>query len=150
VTVPQPPGRRRSASPSGDSAADRTSRLLDSFGIAASATCLAHCLLLPLLLASFPAFSSVLQVPEEVHLAIFLFAIPGSGWAILRGYRRHGVLHPLLLGMFGLTAVGFGSLGGFAAMIEIGVTTAGSIILAIAHLQNWRLRERCRRLLLER
>lgn len=128
---------------------DGTSGLLDSAGMAASATCLAHCLLLPLLFALFPAVSSLLRVPEEVHVGAFLFAVPASGWAMLRGYRRHGTLLPVLLGVAGLTTLGFGALAGFRWMVETGLTVAGSLVLAGAHLLNWSLRQRVRRLEIE-
>ena len=112
---------------------------LDLAAMGLSAACLAHCLLLPLVLALLPAFSSALAVPEAVHLAAFGFAVPASGWAMLRGYRSHGLVHPLLLGSAGLGALGLGALAGLPWLVETGCTVAGSLLLIAAHLRNWRL-----------
>lgn len=113
---------------------------LDLLGAGASAACLAHCLLLPLLLALLPALSSLLAVPEAVHLAAFGFAVPASGLAMARGYRLHGILQPAAVGAAGLAALGLGTLGGFDWLAETGLTVAGSLLLMAAHLRNWRLR----------
>ena len=118
----------------------RGSGWLDAAGISASLMCLAHCLLLPILLALLPALASSLAVPDEVHLAAFCFAVPTSGWAILGGYRRHGTLQPVIVGGIGLSSLGLGLLGGSQWMIETSFTIGGSILLTTAHLQNWRLR----------
>jgi hypothetical protein len=59
---------------------------------------------------------------------------------MIRGYRLHGMLQPVVLAAVGLMALGCGTLGGFLWMLETGFTVAGSVILTAAHLQNWRLR----------
>jgi hypothetical protein len=118
----------------------RSSYWLDAVGITASAACLAHCLFLPIVLALLPALSSTLNVPEEVHLAAFGLAVPASGWAILRGYRLHGILQPVVVGTVGLGSLGIGLLSGHWWMIEVGFTVTGSLLLTVAHLQNWRLK----------
>ena len=118
----------------------RNSGWLDAAGITASLTCLAHCLFLPVLLALLPALASWLTVPEEVHLAAFCFAVPASGWAILRGYRRHGILQPAIIAGLGLASLGIGLLGRSQWMVETGFTVGGSLLLTAAHLQNWRLK----------
>lgn len=123
-------------------AADLTSKLLDVLGITAATACLIHCLALPLLIVLAPVLSSMFRLPEEVHLTAFLSAVPASGWAMLRGYRLHGTMDPLVLGMIGLFSLGFASLGGFQWMIESGFSAIGSMILVAAHVQNWRLRKR--------
>jgi hypothetical protein len=118
----------------------RNAPWLDVVGITASLACLAHCLLLPLAIALLPALSTMLSVPEEAHLVAFGLAVPVSGWAMLRGYHRHGIVHPLIFGLVGLSALGLGSLGGFPWLVETGCTVAGSLLLTTAHLQNWRLK----------
>jgi hypothetical protein len=55
------------------------------------------------------------------------------------GYRSHGLVHPLLLGGLGLVFLGIGALAGFRLLAETGVTVLGSLLLALAHLRNWRL-----------
>jgi MerC mercury resistance protein len=92
------------------------------------------------MIALLPALTTVLQVPEELHLAAFAIALPASGLAMLRGYQVHGTIYPLLLGSIGLAALGLGALAGFRLIIETGLTVTGSLALAAAHLGNWRLR----------
>jgi hypothetical protein len=112
----------------------------DAVGIAASVACLLHCLLLPLVMALAPALTRVPGVPEEVHLVALGIAVPATSWAMLRGYRLHGIVQPVALGAVGLSGLGLGSLAGFPLVIETCFTVSGSVLLTLAHLQNWRLR----------
>lgn len=108
--------------------------------IGASAVCLAHCLMLPLLFALVPAASHLFAVPEAFHIGAFVLAIPISVLAMRTGYRHHGFVHPVLLGLFGLILLGVGAFGGLRLLAETGFTVTGSVLLAIGHLSNWRLR----------
>lgn len=122
------------------SAGDRGSNWLDLLGLTASGACLVHCLLLPVLLALLPALSSLLAVPEEAHLAALCFAVPATAFAMLRGWRLHGIAQPLLVGAAGLAALVIGALAGLEWLAETGFTVAGSLLVMAAHLHNWRLR----------
>lgn len=115
------------------------SKWLDMLAIGASAACLVHCLFLPLLFAVLPSVSRLLNLPEGLHLGAFLLAIPASAFAMRTGYRQHGIVHPALLGGLGLVLLGVGALGGMRLLVETGLTVIGSVLLAIAHLRNWRL-----------
>jgi hypothetical protein len=117
-------------------------RWLDAAAIGASAACLVHCLMLPLLFAALPAASRLLSLPESFHLAAFAFAVPASAIAMGTGYRHHGALLPAGFGAIGLLLIGIGALGGLELLLETGVTVAGSLLLATGHLGNWRLRAR--------
>lgn len=121
-------------------AGGRSSSWLDMFAIGASAVCLAHCLMLPLLFALLPAASRLFAVPEALHIWAFALAIPASALAMRAGYRHHGIAHPALLGLLGLILLGVGALGGLRLLMETGFTVMGSVLLAIGHLSNWRLR----------
>lgn len=111
----------------------------DLVAMTASAACLVHCLLLPIVLALAPAMSALAGLPEQLHLVAFCVAVPVSGWAMVRGYRLHGLATPALIGAWGIVALAFGSLGGFRWLVETGFTVIGSLLLGAAHLQNWRL-----------
>ena len=119
---------------------DHRSRWLDLAAVGASLACLIHCLLLPLLFAALPAITLLVKVPESFHLSAFLFAVPASAAAMLSGYRHHGAAHPLAMAAVGLALIGAGALGGFRLVFETGLSVAGSVILAAAHVRNWRLR----------
>ena len=110
----------------------------DRFAIGSSAACLIHCLLLPLAIAFAPGLASVIGANENLHLLIFMLAVPASALAMLAGYRRHALIVPGMAALAGLGLIGAGALGGFRLAIETSVTIAGSILLAAAHLWNLR------------
>lgn len=114
--------------------------LLDLTAIGASAACLAHCLILPLLFAALPAISAVLAIPESFHLVTFTFAVPASAAAMAAGYRRHGEAYPPTIAAAGLLLLSVSVLGGLRAALEIGLSIVGSLVLAAAHVSNWHLR----------
>lgn len=111
----------------------------DAFAIGASALCLAHCLLIPLLLALMPAVTQFLNVPPWFHLAAFAIAVPTSAIAMQRGFRYHGIVMPAVFGAIGLFLLGLGALGGFTILFESVLTIPGSVVLAIGHISNWKL-----------
>ena len=112
----------------------------DGFAVGASALCLVHCLGLPLLIAALPAIAGRFDPGEEFHLAVLLFAIPVSAFALVEGWRRHRGLAPLFVGGVGLALMAAGLAFGNWAALETGVTVAGSLLLAGAHVANWRRR----------
>ena len=112
---------------------------LDRAALGASALCLVHCLALPLIIAALPALSHLLSLPESVHLWILLFALPTAGLAFVTGRTRHGAFYPLIIGAFGLVALAIGVAFG-NSRLETPVTVTGSLLLAAAHIANWRLR----------
>ncbi len=108
--------------------------------IGASIVCLAHCLMLPLLFTLLPAATRLGAVPETFHIGAFVLAIPISVLAMQAGYRHHGIVYPVLLGLSGLILMGVGAFAGLRLLIEAGFTVTGSVLLAIGPLSNWRLR----------
>jgi len=118
---------------------------VDGAAMAASAACLIHCLMLPLLFAALPAASRLFNLPEAFHLWAFLFAVPASALAMISGYRHHGAVPPALAGAIGLLLIGAGALAGFELPVETGVTVMGSLLLGAGHIANWRLRARALR-----
>lgn len=120
----------------------RTESVLDGFAVCASFTCMAHCLLLPLLLAALPAFADRLDPGESFHLIVLLLAIPTSALALVAGWRRHRASVPLAVGSAGLALMAAGIAFANREAIETGLTVAGSLLLAGAHVANWRNRSR--------
>lgn len=114
----------------------------DGLGVFLSHLCLAHCFLLPAVLAVLPSldFHSI-PGGEAIHFAILLLATPTAIYALLSGYRYHHKSLPLVFGAVGLSFLWLGSalefwhcavshhtahsLGGF-----------GSVVLVGAHLAN--------------
>ncbi|WP_423602276.1 MerC domain-containing protein [Sphingomonas sp. MS122] len=112
----------------------------DGFAVGASALCLVHCLGLPLLIAALPAIANRIGPGEGFHLAVLLFAIPTSAFALIEGWRRHRGLAPLFVGGMGLALLALGLAFEQWVAVETGVTVAGSLLLAGAHVANWRRR----------
>jgi hypothetical protein len=113
-------------------------RLLDSLAIGASMLCLVHCLLLPLVILLLPMLAHILDVPEEFHLAVFLLAVPTSLLALRAGWRQHGCRAVWLPALSGLTLLAAGLFVAPTEAAEVAVTVAGSLLLALGHLLNWR------------
>jgi len=116
----------------------------DGFGVGASALCLIHCLALPLLIAALPAVANRFDPGEGFHLGVLLFAIPTSAFALIEGWRRHRALAPLFVGATGLMLLAAGLAFENWVAVETGVTVAGSLLLAGAHVVNWRRRSATR------
>jgi len=108
--------------------------------VGASFLCLVHCLALPFLLAALPALATALPVSERFHIWILAFAAPTSAVALWTGWLGHGAVFPMLVGAVGLALLATGASVFGETSLEIPVTVCGSLILAAAHLRNWRLR----------
>ena len=113
-------------------------RWFDGLAMGASALCLIHCLGLPILIAALPALAGRLDLGEGFHLGVLAFALPVSALALGEGWRRHRGLTPLFVGAAGLTLLALGLAFEDWAAVETGVTVAGSLLLAGAHVANWR------------
>ena len=71
---------------------------------------------------------------------ILLFAVPTSSLAFVTGRARHGASYPLITGAFGLMALATGVTAFGRGALETPATVIGSLMLAAAHVANWRLR----------
>lgn len=116
----------------------KMARWFDGMAVGASALCLIHCLALPLVIAALPALAARLDLGEGFHLAVLAFALPVSGFALIEGWRRHRGVTPLVVGAVGLVLLGAGVAFEDMVAVETGVTVAGSLLLAGAHMANWR------------
>lgn len=113
---------------------------LDGVGICASALCMLHCLALPLVLAALPSVAARFAPGEAFHWILLAAAIPISALALIGGWRRHRATAPLLVGAIGLILMALGVAVPWREALETGLTVAGSLCLAGAHIANWRRR----------
>lgn len=112
----------------------------DIIGLILSAVCLVHCLMLPVALVAAPALAVWLGETETtLHWVLFAVALGVSGWALLVGYRRHGVRLVVTVGGAGLTVMAVAAAHLFGASMEAALTLVGAAILAYAHVVNLRL-----------
>ena len=124
-------------------------RLADLAGLALSATCLIHCLALPMLLLLAPAIGHWIALPEGTHAAILLLALPAAYVAMRGGWHRHRRPAPMVIAAVGLAllALGLAAHEGLIAASDPEsadrlLTSMGALTLAAAHIANWRLSHR--------
>lgn len=122
-----------------------TIALWDRIGIGASALCLIHCLVLPMLLSVLPLVSHSFVENERVHQGLALFIVVTCGFALIPGFRCHGRPAPLGLGTAGLLlllSAAFVAVPLHAEAWERPLTVAGGLFLVSAHLLNLRFTRR--------
>ena len=116
-------------------------RWLDGMAVIFSGTCMVHCLLLPLMVTVFPIVQGSLLDEQQFHLVMLLLILPTSLIALTIGCRKHKDRLTLVLGTVGLVVLTFTALFGhdnFGYLGERIVTTIGGLVLALAHIQNFR------------
>ena len=115
---------------------------LDRIGVFLSATCLLHCLALPVLLTIAPITQTGLLDEQTFHLVLLWFILPVSLIALGIGCRQHKDLLILLLGGTGLSLLLLAGLVGHSVLTptaERGVTIVAGLILAAAQLRNFKI-----------
>lgn len=117
-------------------------KTLDASAVGLSALCLVHCLALPALALILPVLGLWAQA-EWVHVAFVLVAAPVAGLSFVDLSTRRPKSWPLA----GLAVVGLGLL--VAGALELPIvpderllTVPGGLLLAAAHIANWRGRHR--------
>ena len=118
---------------------------LDTAAVILSGVCILHCLALPLLLTIFPIFNVTLLSEKVFHLLMLVFILPASLVALMIGCRLHKDKMTLIFGGVGLSTLAITAFFGhqlFGLTGERIVTSLAGLVLAIAHVQNYRC---CRR-----
>ncbi len=111
---------------------------LDQFGILISSICLVHCLALPILIALLPAWEPLLPPDSLVHPLLIGLALPITGLALARGYRAHRDGRAAAYGIVGLSLIAVAAFLATAPLTVIGLTIGGGLLVAAAHVTNWR------------
>ncbi len=125
----------------------RENGTLDLTGVSLSAVCVAHCLLFPVAAAAapmlVPGLGEVLGASHAWHLGLLAIAAPVSllalGWSVRASAARWPVL---AFGLLGLALMAIGALHLSSQLVETVLTLTGVVILAAAHLINWRAQAR--------
>ncbi|MES1924477.1 MerC domain-containing protein [Salinisphaera sp. T31B1] len=130
-----------------DSFSDFTGKL-DKTAVALSGLCLVHCLLLPFAIALFPVLGFSLVSHETFHQLILILVVPTTAVALGLGWARHRSRTVALLGVIGIAALIAAAFivheyGG--ERLERAITVAGGLVLAAAHIRNFRLSRRLHR-----
>jgi len=114
----------------------------DFAGFIASTLCAIHCAALPFVL-TVGALSNLAWMEHGVVEVIFItLSVIIASWSLLRSYRTHQSLRAI-----GIVAAGFGFVIGSRFVEgdwEHWLTMIGGIIIATAHVVNWRLLVQCK------
>lgn len=108
--------------------------------IGASGLCLVHCLALPVIIAALPVASGLSAASEALHIWILAFAVPTSLIALGFGAKQSGQWGLVAGGVVGLSLLFFGLWFEDISSLAVMFTIAGSALLVLSHLLNWRMR----------
>lgn len=112
---------------------------LDHVAVGLSALCLVHCLAFPVLIVLIPALAGVLPQQWWIHPLILALALPLASVALYRGWRRSRDVRPVALGLVGIGFLVAGVVAAEGSGAETVLTVTGGLVLAAAHLLNWRI-----------
>lgn len=114
---------------------------LDKLAVVFSAVCLVHCLLLPVGMTLLPIFGSTFLSHEQFHQLMLIVVLPTSFLALGIGCREHRQSIVPVLGGLGLAMLiwaAFAVESSFGNQYERAITITGGLVLALAHVQNFR------------
>jgi hypothetical protein len=118
----------------------------DGLGQLLSALCIAHCVLLPLVLGVLPTLAVEMLEGEAVHQGLVSFAALSAAAAFLPGWRLHrraDVPGLAVTGLVLLLIAAFFLPEGSSEVLETGLTLGGGVLLAVAHARNRSLCREC-------
>ena len=112
---------------------------LDFIGFGTSILCAIHCATLPFLLTFAPLAGLQFLDNPWIEYSIILLSLLIAINSLMGSYsRHHQKLAALVLAVIGFVFIGFGQLLELE-WTEVLLTAAGGVMIAIAHLVNWKL-----------
>ena len=114
---------------------------MDTAAVVLSGVCMLHCLALPVALTILPIVNVTLLDESTFHLIMMAVILPISIIALTIGCRQHKDKLTLVLGSVGLGILTITAIFGHDLLGLTGeriVTSIGGLILAAAHIQNYR------------
>src|SRR5258708_7517109 len=131
------------------SASSRVSFLsADNLGIWASALCVVHCIVTPVLISMSAVFAHFIPGEEKTHRTLAVGVAGLGAIALIKGFRTHGRRRILGLMALGLSFIFAGAFYGDrlpSHAYEVAVTVAGSLLMICAHRMNHTFCSDCRR-----
>ncbi len=116
--------------------------MFDGLALALTGVCGVQCLLLPVLLIFFPILGGSIFMQDHFHLWLLAGILPAALIAVFLGCRRHKDKWVMGLSVVGLSVLMLAALFGhdlFGHETEKWITLSGGLIMAIAHIRNFRL-----------
>jgi hypothetical protein len=120
---------------------NRGRKYMDTAAVVLSGVCMLHCLALPIALTILPIVNVTLLDESTFHLIMMVVILPVSVIALTIGCRQHKDKLTLILGSIGLVILTITAIFGHDLLGLTGeriVTSVGGLILAAAHIQNYR------------
>lgn len=120
---------------------NRGRKYMDTAAVVLSGICMLHCLALPIALTILPIVNVTLLDESTFHLIMVAVILPISVIALSIGCRQHKDKLTLVLGSVGLLILTVTAIFGHDVLGLTGeriVTSIGGLILAAAHIQNYR------------
>lgn len=121
----------------------------DKLAVSLSFICALHCLLFPIIAVFLPATLALAIGSEVFHLAMIIGVLPISIYSLNLGCKTHKVSRIKHIGYAGLAflvvallwesvAHAAGVAQGYGEAVEKTLTVTGTILIAIAHIKNFR------------
>jgi len=124
-------------------AISKTTQNLDRIGVTASTLCAVHCALVPIFITALPLLGLEFLANEWVEISmIIVSAILGTLSLSLSYRKQHHKLLPFIVLIAGFLLIGTGHFSGLHKLEPI-LIPIGGIIVAAAHVVNWRLNRTC-------
>ncbi|MEN5147001.1 MerC domain-containing protein [Brevundimonas diminuta] len=118
----------------------RTQTWGDFAAIGLSCLCMVHCLALPVAASLLPLFGTFAEAPW-VHWVFAATAAPIAAWTLTRPDAHGRRAWPLIaLGATGVALLFLAAAEWPSHELETPITVSGGLMLAVAHLLNWRCR----------
>jgi MerC mercury resistance protein len=120
----------------------------DNLGIWASALCVVHCIVTPVLISMSVVFARLIPGEEKTHRTLAVGIAALGAIALVKGFREHGRRLILVLMAAGLAFIFAGAFYGGrlpAHGYEVAVTMTGSVLMICAHRMNHTFCGDCRR-----
>ena len=117
---------------------------LDKIGMGLSITCLIHCLILPVLLATVPfiAFMSFMTTPLA-ETSMIIFAIFNAVLAVTSGFKKHKNMAVLALFLSGSILLALNFIAHNFVKSNEYVITIGAFLIGAGHLINQIFCKKC-------
>lgn len=120
----------------------------DKLGIWASALCVVHCIVTPVLISVSAVFAHLIPGEEKTHRTLAVGIAALGAIALVKGFRTHGRRRILGLMALGLVFIFAGAFYGDRLPshgYEVAVTMTGSLLMITAHRMNHTFCNDCRR-----
>ena len=118
-------------------------RIGDRLAVGAALLCAIHCFLTPVFIAMLPSLQALSILDDEkFHFWMMIGVLPTSLIALAMGCKKHKRFTFLGIGLLGLVVLVFAALWGhdlLGCKYERYLTLTGSLIISIAHINNYRL-----------